>query len=132
MECVITKGYQTSSRIMFLFLEAAKHNLSAFFSSLFVRSWWELRSDKPRMATLYQQLNTKPLAKDENASLIFPSDSFRHNKENVANNFKIKYDGSKLSVITKCPYSCLLTAVCVLFLIKLRLVIGIRKLGDSH
>ena len=27
------------------------------------------------MATFYQQLNTKPPAKDENASLIFPSDS---------------------------------------------------------
>ena len=47
MECVITKGCrisvkvnQTSSRIMFLFLEDRKHNLSALFSNLFVRSWW--------------------------------------------------------------------------------------------
>ena len=50
------------------------------------------------MAAFYQQLNTKPPAKYENASLIFPSDSFRHNIENVANNLKIKYDGLALKL----------------------------------
>lgn len=83
---------------MFLFLEDGKHNLRALFSTLFVRSWWELRSDLPRIATFYQQLNTKPPAKDENASLIFPFRLFRHNIENIANNLKIKYDGLALKL----------------------------------
>ena len=77
MECVITKDYQTSSRIMFLFLEDGKQNLSALFSTLSSLSGLGGNCEVISLEWPHSTNNslTKPPAKDENASLIFPSDS---------------------------------------------------------